>query len=181
MIYALERESAGLYVLCKLGGWVDVEELAQWATVICAERIKPVLPKSAAPGFPAHITAQMHKEEKKRKLVIEEIHQSIVRKRSSTITGRDENSQPPAMTDPSHAVDRSDDQSALPEQECSAKPVENTLLTPKAPTSLNPHPTPGEDSLTQPNAEAIFQNIRNQYLEALYHSMVSAVVCQLFG
>ena len=59
MIYALEREGTGLYVLCKLGGWADVEELARCATVVCAERIKSRQPKPLTAAFPALIVVHI--------------------------------------------------------------------------------------------------------------------------
>jgi len=179
MIYAIEREGAGLYVLCKLGGWADVEELGRCATVICAERIKPRQPKPLTTAYPALITPQMHKEDKRRKLAIEEIHQSIVRKRSSTVTDKGDHSQPPTPAGPSPVPDVPNDQSVIAEQDDITTPVETSLQTPKTLTALNPHQTPGDDSVAQPNAEAIFQTIRSQYLEALYHSMVGDVMCRM--
>lgn len=175
MIYALEREGAGLYVLCKLGGWVDVEELARCSTVVCTERIRSRQPEPATSTFPAIITPQMHKEDKRRKLAIEEIHQSIIRKRSSTIPGGEGHSQLPTPIDQSPVLDVPNDQGVSLEQDAATKPGETPLQTPKAPALSNPHQKPGDDSVAQPNAEAIFQNIRTQYFEALYHSMVGGM------
>ncbi|KAM7209306.1 DNA replication regulator SLD3 domain containing protein [Naviculisporaceae sp. PSN 640] len=174
MVYALERDGPGLYVLCKLGGWANIEQLAKCATVVCHGRVRSNLPKPAVTGFAAHITPQMHKEEKRRKLAIEEIHQAIVRKRSSTIISRDENSpQLPTPPESHPAADVPESHNVTPKE----APPTKTVETPshKANTAVIPglNQTPGEESVALPNAEAIFQNIRTQYFEALYHSMRS--------
>lgn len=176
MVYALERDGPGLYVLCKLGGWADIEELAQSATVVCNGRIRPNPAKPAAATFQTHITPQMHKEEKRRKLAIEEIHQSIVRKRSSTILSRDDNSQPPTLPVQDAVPDVSDSQLVVPEENPSTKVAETPSEKADVSAIQNVHQTPGEESIALPNAGAIFQNIRSQYFEALYHSMVGSVL-----
>lgn len=40
MVYVVESESFGLYVLCKLGLWVDVGEFSYDVIVVCKERLK---------------------------------------------------------------------------------------------------------------------------------------------
>ncbi|KAJ4403310.1 hypothetical protein N0V85_005124 [Neurospora sp. IMI 360204] len=155
MLYAIERESDGLYILCKLGPWVDVDVLAQSATVVSSQRIKScksAQPEVAAPG--PLITPQMYKETKRRKLAIEEIQSSLIRKRSNTTTT--ELSQLPTP------ISGSPDQSL-------AEPAEVPTVSskPHLPAAL---PHPAEDVLSQPTAQGIFQNTRMQYFEALYHS-----------
>ncbi|KAK0618549.1 DNA replication regulator SLD3-domain-containing protein [Bombardia bombarda] len=172
MVYAIEREGHGLYVLCKLGAWVDIEKLAQCATVVCNQRIKTCRPsKPTNSAFPSPIiTPQMHKENKKRRLAIEVI-QSMVRKRSSTIP--DKESQP-----------QSRPQTPSEKTAMSEKPVGRNI-EPADEVADNSMPPPAgklvsgsssalvDDPLVQPSAEAIFENIRVQYFEALYHSMGS--------
>ncbi|KAK3694559.1 DNA replication regulator SLD3-domain-containing protein [Podospora appendiculata] len=169
MIYAIELEGNGLYVLCKLGGWVDVEILARSATVVCNQRIKPSKPttKPANPGFPPLITPQMHKDSKKKRLAIEEI-QFMVRKRSATVTGtgKEPQSRPLTPTEVGLPGDQTDELPGEPAVEKSATPQ----IVPGSEDSLQ---MPGADPLAPPDAEAIFQSIRAQYLETLYHSMGS--------
>lgn len=166
MLYAIERESDGLYILCKLGSWVDVDILAQSATVVSSQRMKSCkssqLEVAAATG--PLITPQMYKETKRRKLAIEEIQSSLIRKRSNTtVTEPETLSQLPTPT------------SGSPE----SKNIENRALTEanEAPTEVSTKPDlpvspphPGEDVISQSTAEGIFENIRMQYFEALYHS-----------
>lgn len=176
MVYALERDGPGLYVLCKLGGWADIEQLAKSATVVCNGRIRSNPPKPAAAGLAAHITPQMHKEEKRRKLAIEEIHRAIVRKRSSTMMSRDEDSQLPSPPDPDPVIDAVESQNVIPEKDAPAKNIETLSHKANISVGLGLNQTPGEESVALPNAEAIFQNIRTQYFEALYHSMVGPMI-----
>ncbi|EAA34929.1 hypothetical protein GE21DRAFT_1103 [Neurospora crassa] len=164
MLYAIERESDGLYTLCKLGSWVDVDILAQAATVVSSQRMKSCKPSQlevVAPG--PLITPQMYKETKRRKLAIEEIQSSLTRKRSNTTTTEQESlSHLPTPTSGSP-------ESKSCESQCIAEPAEVPTVSnkPDLPATL---PHPAEDVLSQPTAEGIFQNIRMQYFEALYHS-----------
>ncbi|KAK4212503.1 DNA replication regulator SLD3-domain-containing protein [Rhypophila decipiens] len=173
MIYALERDGPGLYILCKIGGWVEIEKLAKWATVVCDGRVRPHQPKPVAAGVLAHITPQMHKEEKRRKLAIEEIHQSIVRKRSSTVISRDDSSQLPTPPDHGPTPDKPEGQEVVSNNDSPGNSVATPSHQGNALVVSSQQQTPGEDSLAQPSAEAIFQSIRTQYSEALYHSMRS--------
>ncbi|KAK3496680.1 DNA replication regulator SLD3-domain-containing protein [Neurospora hispaniola] len=164
MLYAIERESDGLYTLCKLGSWVDVDVLAQAATVVSSQRMKSCKPSQlevVAPG--PLITPQMYKETKRRKLAIEEIQSSLTRKRSNTTTTEQESlSHLPTPTSGSP-------ESKSCESQCIAEPTEVPTVSnkPDLPATL---PHPAEDVLSQPTAEGIFQNIKLQYFEALYHS-----------
>ncbi|KAK3952410.1 DNA replication regulator SLD3-domain-containing protein [Pseudoneurospora amorphoporcata] len=165
MLYAIERESDGLYTLCKLASWVDVDVLAQSATVVSSQRMKSCKPSQleiVATG--PLITPQMYKETKRRKLAIEEIQSSLIRKRSNTTTTTEQEplSQLPTPVSGSPEFKSFENQSLLEPAE--APTVSNKPNLPAAP----PHPT--EDVLSQPTAEGIFQNIRMQYFEALYHS-----------
>ncbi|KAK3945315.1 DNA replication regulator SLD3-domain-containing protein [Diplogelasinospora grovesii] len=175
MVFAIEREDNGLYCLCKLGGWVDVEKLSQSATVVCSQRLKscrPAAPSSAV--VQALITPQMYKENKRRKLAIEEI-QSMVRKRSVSVVGKEPPSQSstPVETNAEDAdaevVDspaEADNRGMVPVEKPTAKPEAREVVA-------VPQPEPSNDGLSQPSAEDIFQNIRTHYLETLYHSMGS--------
>ncbi|KAJ6790015.1 hypothetical protein PWT90_10369 [Aphanocladium album] len=83
-ICALERQSDGLYAMCKLGAWVDVERLAQDATALCAERVFAQVKSEASPssqaGLAAMTTPHMNSQQRKKRAAIEAI-QSLVRKK----------------------------------------------------------------------------------------------------
>lgn len=165
MLYAIERESDGLYILCKLGSWVDVDILAQSATVVSSQRMKSCKSSQlevAATG--PLITPQMYKETKRRKLAIEEIQSSLIRKRSNTtVTEPETLSQLPTPTSGSPESKNSENR---PLAETNEAPTE----VPTKPDLPVAPPHLGEDVISQPTAEGIFENIRMQYFEALYHS-----------
>ncbi|RYP18876.1 hypothetical protein DL765_003664 [Monosporascus sp. GIB2] len=79
-IYALERQSNGLYSLCQLCSWVNLATLCELSTVSSGHLIKksPPQPTDSSTSQPL-ITPQLHKENKKRRLAIEAI-QSLVKK-----------------------------------------------------------------------------------------------------
>ncbi|KAB5551193.1 DNA replication regulator SLD3-domain-containing protein [Coniochaeta sp. 2T2.1] len=168
VVYAIERHDDGLYTLCKVGPWVDMRLLAQFATVICQERLRSVREpvSQAGAGQVPLITPQIHKDNKRRRLAIEEI-QSLVKKRArsqsiATVLGAEQS------------------QSLLPQPNSPAEqspPVEdvsrtNTPVLQEASILLPQQASPDVTS-SQPTAEGIFENIRNSYVEALYHSMGS--------
>lgn len=174
IIYAIEREGSGLYVLCKLGAWVDIENLGLNATVVCSQAMRnrrsiKVDESAVAPM----ITPHMYKESKRRRLAIEEI-QSMVRKRSVVaLTDKDPSSQtstPKEQTPTPEVMDTQDN--GLVEAPIKA-PADVPLPLPDGQGSLAPALQPDLDILAQPSAEDIFQNVRMQYFEALYHSMGS--------
>ncbi|KAK4128197.1 hypothetical protein N657DRAFT_7619 [Parathielavia appendiculata] len=168
MVYAVERESNGLYVLCKLGSWVDIETLGQSATVVCDERMRSM--KTARPGNAAATpltTPSMYNETKRRKLAIEEI-QSLVRRRSMSIIEKDTPSQASSVVEERPPSRQNASQSVSSMQ----KPIKISAAPgPPAPAPLGATAlgtATNDDS--QPTAEKIFQNLRAQYMEALYHS-----------
>jgi DNA replication regulator SLD3 len=167
MIYAIEPRGDGLYALCKLGSWVDLGELGHFATVTCQERVQPEKPSAIGNSVAGPITTpQLHKQNKKRRLAIEEI-QSLVKKRprlQSVASICEQSQDQPSTTPPTQVTD------ALPNE--SHKPEEQPPTIPP-PTSVPAQAVAVEDSLSQPGAEEIFDNIKSQYTDILYHSMVS--------
>jgi DNA replication regulator SLD3 len=110
----------------------------------------------------------MHKENKRRRLAIEEI-QSLVKKRArsqSVTTVWPPEQCPPSAPDAPLLVD----QNVAVEE--ALKP-RNGEHTPKNAHSTPQHALPDVSSLSPPTAESIFENIQNSYVEALYHSMGS--------
>lgn len=174
MIYALEWESNGLYVLCKLGSWVNIEALSQSATVVCRERLrggKTVKPDSRTES--PLITPSMYSENKRRRLAIEQI-QSLVRKRSVSIVEKELPSQP-ATAEPTEETQTPRPDESQPAPLSLEHAGTHPTLGPSPSSTLDtPTPVAGpvNDSLAQPDADEIFQNVRAQYMEALYHSKV---------
>ncbi|ERS98452.1 hypothetical protein HMPREF1624_05236 [Sporothrix schenckii ATCC 58251] len=201
-IFAIEREEAGIYVLCKLGNWVDVTQLGQHATAVCQQRM-PSPAKALGVGKaeePASITPQVYKERGRKRLAIAEL-QSIVRRRPASQVVAD--AAVPASQDeelPLPLLETAEDPKPIPEiprenkeahDDLPARPPSQALLQKKsAPLKTAPLPTPPASDTTKrssaeptptvgaelnvpPTAEDIFQNIRNQYFEALYHSLGS--------
>ncbi len=87
-IHAIERQNDGLYAMCKLGAWVDLEQLAQDATALCPERVFPVKSEVASPPQTslATMTPHMISQQKKKRAAIEAI-QSLVRKKPKAEPG----------------------------------------------------------------------------------------------
>lgn len=149
-LYAVERESRGLYVVLQLGSWINIRQLKASAVVAQTERAEvPVkglfiasthLETSTEPL----ITPEGSKYNKKKRLAIEAIQSMI--KRPST----------PLLPD-------SRSQSIAPEV-----PVSEVQNDPQATVSL-----PTLETTTQTTATEIFDNIRNQYFESLYLSKTS--------
>jgi DNA replication regulator SLD3 len=149
-LYAVEREARGLYVLCKLGSWVDMRQLKAAAVMSKQEmpnetekhfgRNSLLQQKDALPSS----TTESHKYDKKKRLAIEAI-QSMVKRPSTTMS------------------------TELPQVESSTKLETEDLLS-TLPISTD---SPGlVEAPVPPTGEEIFDNVRTQYLEALYLSKV---------
>lgn len=148
-VYAIERHQLGLYVVCKLGSWVSIEKLSKLAEACYASRCIPVQKASADDGEAPLTSHQFHKENKRKRQAIEEL-QSMVRKRQKSLgpESHEAISQPPS-------------ESQIPEQ----------VVASGTSALQGTQPGPVEPSADlQISALNIFQNIRSQYFEALYHS-----------
>ncbi|KAI1347611.1 DNA replication regulator SLD3-domain-containing protein [Xylaria sp. FL0043] len=170
-LYAIERQANALYTLCHLGSWVDLEQLCDLATVSCSALVRdqPVLPAEPSARAPL-ITPQISHTNKKRRLAIEAI-QSLVKKpmRSPSISALSqvgEASRPPTPIQGGNVFGGSvsGDQDAPSRSE----------VTPKSGLASRADVVQEQDeALHIPTADGIFENIRNHYFEALYHSMGS--------
>lgn len=148
-VYAIERHQLGLYVVCKLGSWTSIEKLSKLAEACYAPRCAPG-PKSETTEADAPvITHQSHKENKKKRQAIEEL-QSMVRKRQKSVAPDSQQTASRAPTKSQFPGQDADTDTPIP-QGSQAGPID-----------------PNAD--VQTSAEDIFQNIRSQYFEALYHS-----------
>ncbi|KAK7739440.1 hypothetical protein SLS63_001785 [Diaporthe eres] len=163
-VYAIERHQTGLYVVCKLGAWVAIEKLSHLAEACYEQRCRPAQAAHASVAEAPSITPQLHRESKKKRLAIEQI-QSMVRKRPRTVS-----------TTPCESQDQSQ-----PHIQAVAPAVAHSLEDPFQSQSpgvgvSEPPPKSSQAGVADSNAdmqtsaEDIFQNIRSQYLEALYHS-----------
>ncbi|KAI1112828.1 DNA replication regulator SLD3-domain-containing protein [Nemania sp. NC0429] len=173
-IYAIERQPNALYSLCHLGSWVDLDQLCALATVSCPALIRKQPDRPPEPIAHAPLTTpQISHTNKKRRLAIEAI-QSLVRKpaRSPSISALSQAAKDSRPPTPSQG------QGDAPADAGSAPPTRDgptpgaPALSPLAAARVSPAQDQDEAHI-MPNAEGIFENIRNQYFEALYHSMGS--------
>jgi hypothetical protein len=143
---AVERESRGLYALCQLGSWVNLHGLKAGAVVSKQDMHKlseKGFPNAAAQAAAPLAPPESSKYSKKKRLAIEAI-QSMVKRPSTSLPT--ESQQSPAEPDSATTLQ-------LPEQIAD--------------------PLPQEEVATQLTAAEIFENVRNQYFEALYLSKAS--------
>lgn len=162
-VYALERQANGLYVMCRLGPWVDLASLAVKATALSHQRLRPANPEPGeqlAAG--ALTTPRIHKEQKKKRAAIEAI-QSLVRKRVRSMSA-------PAIDD-----------AANPQGVAETNATHGQLTATKPEQQSGPQPAAGalhSDDVTAAappeTADTIFNNIRTHYFDALYRSLVCA-------
>ncbi|UNI14563.1 hypothetical protein JDV02_001180 [Purpureocillium takamizusanense] len=168
-VYALERQETGLYVVCKLGPWVDLGALAAKATALSRERLWPARPeRKQEDEMIAVTTPQLHKDQKNKRAAIEAI-QSLVRKRArsqSVSTFDDATTRGDSATAPGNELPSPELKS---EQQIQSGPPVVPPTTAEAPANLN---TLLEQE-PQNTAKHIFDSIRTQYFDALYRSMGS--------
>ncbi|KAI6595509.1 hypothetical protein MCOR06_002872 [Pyricularia oryzae] len=175
--YAIERHTNGHYVVCRLGDWVHMEELAQQATVCCRERLSKtgLLSKTPAvvakPAGPTLHVPQLYKASNRKRQAIEDL-QSLCRKRPRSPSAVGPSSQDQATA--CHLPTPIDDglygthEHGYPaaSQPSEAAPTEvSQMVNPSRQVSELPVTTDAPQT-----AEEIFANIKNHYFEALYHS-----------
>jgi hypothetical protein len=167
-IYALERQRTGLYVVCKLGSWVDLNELARHATVISQEELRPAeFVRKPSASDNALGKPPVYKEHKQKRAAIEAI-QSLVRKRPRSATSASIDI--PIKTELSDPA-RLDEVQPGPVSTSVEVPATNVVLVPLS----NAVPSMGPDEANPdgpPTSETILETVRTQYFEALYKSMV---------
>lgn len=150
-LYAVERESRGLYIVLQLGSWINIHQLKSSAVVAQTERADmPVKGLFSGPtAFESSttplITAEGSKYNKKKRLAIEAIQSMI--KRPST-------PQLPESRPASVVLE--------------SVPGPESQIKTQATVSL-----PVLETTTQATATEIFDNVRTQYFESLYLSKAS--------
>lgn len=164
-VYAIERHQAGLYVVCKLGAWANIEKLSKVAVACYTPRCCPGETNGESNVETSAASVQLPRVSRRKRVAIEEI-QSMVRKRSRTMSI----AYPYTQTTQSqlHADLAPADQS-LPPENSEAQAVPDATLPTPVPTESQPHIADADED-TQACAEDIFQTLRSQYFEALYHS-----------
>ncbi|ESZ92222.1 hypothetical protein SBOR_7387 [Sclerotinia borealis F-4128] len=150
-LYAVERESRGLYVVLQLGSWINIHQLKASAVVAQTERadvpVKGLLLGSNALEISTapFIIPEGSKYNKKKRLAIEAI-QSMIKRPSTPL------------------LPESQPQSVAPELAVVSEAQNDTQTT---------VPLPALETTTQATATEIFDNIRTQYIESLYLSKTS--------
>jgi len=143
-LYAVERQDRGLYVLCQLGSWVNMEQLRAVA-VVSRQEVK-ALEKTFGSGgtatAPLATTASSILSKRKR-LAIDAVVSMVKRPCVGLAT----------------------------ETPTSAEPITPSQSQPA--TQLPAPEPPVDDIPTQLTATEIFETVRNHYFEALYLSKVS--------
>lgn len=164
IIYAVERESRGLYVLLQLGSWVNLQELRAAAVVSKQELPERV---TLQPSNLLASAPETNKYSSKKRLAIEAI-QSMVKRPSMGLLESQPNTQSPVVE---------------PEPEPvfvdPPLPIEDRAKTQEPATDLIscvPLAAPANDIAVQPTGTDLFDNVRTHYLEALYLSKASCVI-----
>lgn len=174
-VYALERQPNGVYVVCRLGPWVDLEALADDASAVCRERLRPAARTESRSQYgPSVITTpHIHKEENIKRAAIEAI-QTLVRKRprSQSVSTLAESVKLEAAPEAAMTAE-----SKLPSPTFRPEELPKTLSEQQAQVS---RPTTAistsdiiEELSQQPTTESLFETLRTQYFEMLYKSMGS--------
>ncbi|QPC73839.1 hypothetical protein HYE68_004591 [Fusarium pseudograminearum] len=168
-VYALEKQESGLYAVCRLGPWVNLDLLADSATAVCRERLHPTARSEHQNqnALSATTTPHVHKEEKIKRAAIEAF-QSQVRKRRrsqsvSTLAESVKQEATEAATDsklPSPIIQPEELAKRSSEHTAQVQPL---AISNDAKTEVPP---------LQQTAESIFDTLRTQYFDTLYKSMI---------
>ncbi|EKJ77039.1 hypothetical protein FPSE_02683 [Fusarium pseudograminearum CS3096] len=168
-VYALEKQENGLYAVCRLGPWVNLDLLADSATAVCRERLHPTARSEHQNqnALSATTTPHVHKEEKIKRAAIEAF-QSQVRKRRrsqsvSTLAESVKQEATEAATDsklPSPIIQPEELAKRSSEHTAQVQPL---AISNDAKTEVPP---------LQQTAESIFDTLRTQYFDTLYKSMI---------
>ncbi|KAI0165650.1 DNA replication regulator SLD3-domain-containing protein [Xylariaceae sp. FL1272] len=167
-VYAVELQPCGLYSLCKLGSWVDLEQLCQHATVSCSDLIRIPAKAQGRPKLSLPLTTpQLSHNNKKRRLAIESI-QSIVKKpkRSLSVSAPPQLSEslppsPPIFQEQEPKAHSSTDTTQDAQSRSSSGPV--VTEKPKDPPQFIQ-----DDSLIVASGGSILADLHRQYFDALY-------------
>jgi hypothetical protein len=175
-VYALERQENGLYAVCRLGPWVDLDVLAGRASAVCQQRLHPVVKsESQIQNGPSAITTpHIRKEEKSKRAAIEAI-QSLVRKRprSQSVSTMAESVKQETVSEAATPTETKLPSPTLQPEELAASlgELQNHPLLSTISTSTS-IPMVIDEPTQPPTTEGIFDTLRTQYFDTLYKSMV---------
>ncbi|KAF4960714.1 hypothetical protein FSARC_10393 [Fusarium sarcochroum] len=174
-VYALERQKSGLYVVCRLGPWVDLETLADHASAVCRERLRPVVKTESQNqnASSAITTPQIHKDQKIKRAAIEAI-QSLVRKRprSQSVSTLAESVKQETASEAATPVETKLPSPVLKPEDLARIPSDNTIPS-IPPTTSTSTTINNEQPASQQTTESIFDTLRTHYFDTLYKSMGS--------
>lgn len=155
---------------------MELSQLAQAATAICHGRVFPAKPETKrAEDADAVITPQLHKDHKKKRAAIEAI-QSLVRKKPKSEPSTPDEEPSALNTVP---VAPTVEPTEPPAVQTEANSTNNVTEASSQNPSAGDAATATEEVPPQDLAASIFDNIRTQYFEALYKSMVSCLPDEL--
>lgn len=137
-LYAVEREDRGLYVLCQLGSWINLHQLRAAAVVSRAELLPKTTERTIQDNAIVPLVTLEANKYSKKKRLAIEAIHSMLKRPSTGILTDSE----PTPTAP--------------------QPL------PPSQTQEQPFNDPVNDVSAQLTATDIFDNVRTQYLEALY-------------
>lgn len=157
-LFAVERESQGLYALCQLGSWINLQQLRTGA-VACKQNVIKSSDISFTHEVPS-VENEASKLSNKKRLAIEALQSKVKRPSTGLLTESPGPGSDTPITTP------------LIEAQLSETSTETQIL------GMGSLP-PVEDAPAQPTPSEMFDTIRNQYLETLYLSKVgrTAIYC----
>ncbi|CVK93128.1 hypothetical protein FPRO06_02813 [Fusarium proliferatum] len=174
-VYALERQPNGVYVVCRLGPWADLEALADDASAVCRERLCPTARTESQSQYgPSVITTpHIHSEEKIKRAAIEAI-QTLVRKRprSQSVSTLAESVKTEAAPEAATTTDSKLPSPTFRSEEL-ARPLGEQQAQSSRPTTAISTSGIIEEPSQQLTTESLFETLRTQYFETLYKSMGS--------
>ncbi|KAG9240132.1 DNA replication regulator SLD3-domain-containing protein [Calycina marina] len=142
-LYAVEKQDRGLYVLCQLGSWVNIQQL-RTVSVVSRQEVKKLERDFASGGvaLPPTLSAATHAHNKKKRLAIDAVKAMVKR----PCPGLSRKSQTPIPIAEPMAI------------------MEDSQLALQTPNSESI----AEELNTQLTATEIFETVRNHYFVALY-------------
>ncbi|KAJ2894908.1 hypothetical protein MKZ38_007105 [Zalerion maritima] len=160
-VYVLERHQNGIYIVCKLGQWVQLEPLAPISIACHHQALKSLRARRPEHSQPS-TTPHDYREQKEKQRAIEKLNaarKASARRQSSV-----------CIDLKSSFTENMGSRAATP----LASGAESQLSKPVHLEAQEIKPTvtnePAEDIIPKPTAEELFQNIRTHHFESLYHS-----------
>ncbi|EYB27659.1 hypothetical protein FG05_07098 [Fusarium graminearum] len=168
-VYALEKQESGLYAVCRLGPWVNLDLLADSATAVCRERLHPTARSEHQNqnALSATTTPHIHKEEKIKRAAIEAFQSQVrKRRRSQSVSTLAESVKQEATE---AATESKLPSPIIQPEELAKRSSEHTAQVPPLAISND---AKIEVPPQQQTAESIFDTLRTQYFDTLYKSMI---------